>query len=306
MNVILGGGVIGCIAKTLYSNFTLIPFKASRFYTFEHPLANNFINYNDKIDKYIRENIPKSAAPYIVKYPYSFQGGLIFEDIPDLREMFAEKMYGHSDHRVQTLKTSNFIYQMTTLDFYNQLTRRLSSDIKTNSMEYGIPTHIDLNNRTIIFQNSKTITYDKIISTIPLDALFKLCRVQRELNYKSICYYVINSKDVNLEGGSICRVVDKEIDFVIVQKLNEINYLFYTFDKIENPYVYLGGYIGYKFDIVDATRIENAIPIGPVPDLLFLEENGIYCAGSNAQHDDYMDISSCIIRLLGLSVQDNI
>ena len=53
-----------------------------------------------------------------------------------------------------------------------------------------------------------------------------------------------------------------------------------------------------QFDLVDGTTIAEAIPAGPKPDLASMEKLGIECIGAMAEHDYFMDVGSCLVKLL--------
>ena len=56
-----------------------------------------------------------------------------------------------------------------------------------------------------------------------------------------------------------------------------------------------------KFDILSATVVKKAIPLGDPNKHKELEQYGITCVGSSAQWDDMMDVSSCIKKLMRIS-----
>ncbi len=52
------------------------------------------------------------------------------------------------------------------------------------------------------------------------------------------------------------------------------------------------------YDLIDGTKIADAIPLGNMPDLKWLEALDIYPVGSYAQHDWCADVGSNMLRLL--------
>ena len=50
--------------------------------------------------------------------------------------------------------------------------------------------------------------------------------------------------------------------------------------------------------------VENAIPLGAMPQISSLEDNGIFCVGSYAQWDWCSDVGSNILRLLRFAARD--
>jgi hypothetical protein len=298
-DVILGSGIVGCIAKYLHPDAIFIPYKKSRYYSFEFPFADNLIGYSTDIDNLLVDISPRNKIPVFNKHAMSFEGQLSEGDI-NIKEMYLKKVYEtFNDYAPKLVTVAASYYPMTVIELYEHLQKGLIEEINKSKDFLGVPKQIDVKNKQIIFGGQR-VSYDRIISTIPLDALLPLCKMKMDLKSKSICFFRIASNTVNLEGNYSCFVADEIIDFFKVVQLAEHEHMFWTFDVIENPYQYFGKFLTYNIEILEAFRIENAIPIGNVPDLSELEKYGIYCVGSNAQWDDFMDVSSCMKRLLRL------
>jgi len=299
-DLILGSGIIGCIAKFLHPDSIFIPFKKSRYYTFDFPLADNFIVYSEDIDDFMVNMSPKNKMKIFFKSALSFEGQLLEGD-EKIKEIYLKKLYDdHFQEYAPKLITTAFsVYPITAIELYSQLQKQQVDNINTSINELGDLVKIDVKQKMIIFKETKR-EYDRIISTIPLNALLSFCGMNLSLKSKDVCYYRITSEKVDLEGRQSCFVADEFIEFFKVVELDKHMHMFWTFDKIENPYQYFGSFLTHNIGIEECQRIEGAIPIGEKPDLSELEGYGIYCVGSNAQHDDFMDISSCIKRLLRL------
>jgi len=299
-DLILGSGIIGCIAKFLHPNAIFVPFKKSRYYTFDFPLADNFILYSEDIDDIMINMSPKNKMKIFFKSALSFEGQLLEGD-DKIKEIYLKKLYDdhYQEYAPKLLTTAFSVYPVPVIELYNQLQNSQVDEINSSINEFGDLVKIDVKQKIAIFKEKKK-EYDKIISTIPLSALLSLCGMSLPLKSKDVCFYRITSEKVDLEGRQSCFVVDEFIEFFKVVELEKHMHMFWAFDKIENPYQYFGSFLTHNIDIEECQRIEDAIPIGEKPDLSELEKYSIFCVGSNAQHDDFMDISSCIKRLLRL------
>lgn len=305
MKVILGSGLIGNLAKMIHGEgWEWMPFKRSRYYSFEIPFADNHIVFDKNIDDFVGSAAP-SSPPIFAKCPISYMGQLMFQDLPICIQPYLQKVYGDQVPTLaqQLTKTTYTTYQTTAHVLLQKAERRNKEAIDAGVAKFKDVLNIDLKNH-IIKCKGGDFQYDSIINTIPLDAFYQLCGMSFAPKAKSVCLYHIISDAVDLEGADQCLVADPDIKFFKVTAVpgqrNKHHYLFWTFDPVDNPYQYFGSVLNYKLEIEEAKRIENMIPIGNPPDLSELESGGVYCVGSNAQWDDYMDVASCIKRLLSL------
>jgi hypothetical protein len=309
MNLILGSGLIGSLARTIFGDgWQWVPFKKSRYYSFNIPLADNYVVYDPAVESVMR-NLCPSTTPIMYKRPYSFMGQLMYHDLG--LESYLKKLYGDKvPILAKTLFKSSFMtYNTTAQRIYNQLERTLEEKRDNDIKSLGELVELDLVNKKAKFvrrisdSHGETIIreFDKIISTIPLDAFLKLAgRSADFLVAKSECMYHIHTKH-DVENASQILVSDLDILFHKVQVLDKDRFVFHTLEPIPDAYGYFGSCFGYNLDIADASRIENSIPIGEPPDMTEYEQYGVYCVGSNAQWDNMMDITSCLKRLLTLS-----
>lgn len=298
---ILGSGVTGCLAaKILGPSWHIIPFKKSRYYTFEVPYADNFIVYDEHIDKFIQSELINKAM-VIYKSPFSMQGQLMYQATDLTLEPYLHKVYGPEVPVLakKLLKTTYTTYSLTVKQLHDKLQAELSEKINDGVRNFKDLYHIDLKNREMHTKNG-VFKYDRIVSTIPLDALYKMCGLSAELRARNTCFYHIMTSKVDLEGASQAYVADPEFLFYKVYTLAKDSYLFCTLDVVDSPYQYFGAFLGYNLDLIEAKRIENVIPIGEPPDTSLLREHGIECVGSNAQWDDFVDTTTAIRKLLRL------
>ena len=302
MNIILGSGIIGLLAKKILGDdWTLIPFKKSRYFYFDIPWADNYIKFDNEINDFMKSIIIDDSPMIMYKSPFSYQGQLFDVREPVVIEKYLTKLYGDKipDVADQLLTTSFMIYPVTVKHIYEALQRKYIGEIRENTSLYGSVKSINITGQEILFNNDQKLEYDKIISTIPLNALCDYCSLSIDLEARPIYYYHIATDVVDLEGAQQSLVCDFDIPFFKVVKLNENIYNFWCLEAIEEPYKVFGSILGYNFEILEVRYIDDVIPLGEPPNLGIFEKN-LICVGSNAQWDDFMDVSSCIKRLIRL------
>jgi hypothetical protein len=305
-NYILGSGIVGLIAKQMYPEYGIIPFKKSRYYSFEIPLADNHIVYHKAIEPFMSEVCPTDKTPIIMKSTMSYRGQLINNPPRELLEMYLKKVYiEYPDYYINLMKMVYSVYQTTVIKLYNKLQSKFQQNINEAIRNYGELVSINTKTKTLRTR-SQELEYDKLISTIPLDALAKYCNINITLKSSPVCLYYIESTSTNLESNDICYVADEHIEFFKVVQLNKPNYMFWSKDTIIDPYQYFGSILGYNIEILEPQRISAMINIENPPNLKPFEDIGIYCVGSNAVHDDFLDVSSCILRLLRFKFENRI
>jgi hypothetical protein len=298
MNLILGSGIIGYLAKhILGSEWEWIPFKKSRYFTFEIPYADNFVAFDDQIDPIMLEMSPKNKTKIFMKRAFSLSGQLMYQESSLTIDTYLQKVYGDQIPSLaqQLIKTNLTTYPMTAKQLHDKLYEIYLNQVNTYSEKYGTLSKIDLKLHKI-YTSIGEFGYDKIVSTIPLDALVDYCGLKMNLPSKAVCYYLIKSGNINLEGADQALICDSVIDFFKVQKIDDYHQ-FWSFDIINMPYQYFGSIIGYDFDLLEAKRIDNVIPLGEPPNLELIEKHGVFCVGSNAQWDDFVGITTAVKRL---------
>ncbi len=301
MNYILGSGVVALLAKLLFPSWKIIPFGKSRFYSFKTPIADNILIRDDELDQFILKYI-NAGAPILYPYNigYSINGQLINKYDKLLCDAWVGKAYGN-DIPSQAYSyykfRSNFnVYDLRVTTLYQSLMERFKDDI-ISGINLGQVSEIKPGAITI---NNNTLQYDNIISTIPLNILLKLMNSSCTLTSRHTQVAHIRTTELDLEGNNQVRVVDNTIDFYKVSQIAPDRYLFYFNNELPNPGLYLSTYV-QSFDMLDCTTVENYTITGEIPKLDVLEKNNIYCAGSYAQWDDCLDVTSCIKRLLTIS-----
>ena len=292
--VILGSGIIGLMAREILgSDWTIIPYSRSRFYSFRPALADNFIVRDERIDDIISHFGGKPG--FIYKTMYSLDGSLLTpSDL--ITEAWLSKVYGDnipSQAKIcMKAKGSHFIYDLKLNAVYETLQRKYNDELQQNT-KYAV---------SAISQNQlvcgdQTLEFDHLISTVPLSALPQNIRKSANLKSAKIWYFHVETTDLDFEGASQVLVVDNKFDFFKVSNIAANRYLFYFLQDIPIPGPYFMQFLK-KFEIIDGTMINNALPMGERPDLRHLEAMNVHCVGMFAEHDPFLDVGSSLIRLL--------
>jgi len=302
MNLILGSGVVGLVARHILGpEWVLVPFGRSRYYSHDIPFSDNYITIDSDVDDFIEE-FNKDRPILFYKRPFSHTGQLMYQEVPLTVDSYLSKVYGDAIPSVadKLLKTNLTVYSITCLELNRSLSRIYIDEINSRVASQGKVVSIRLSDKTVSCEN-QVLSFDNIVSTIPLNALYDYCNLSCDLRSKDTCFYWIRSDKVDLEGAETSLVCDSNIAFYKVYKISANDYIFCTFEPLDNPLSYFGQFIGYNFDLMEARRIKECFPLGDPPDSSLLDSYNIFCVGSNAEWDDFRNISSCIKRLLGYS-----
>lgn len=308
MKYIIGSGLVGLLARhILGGDWKLIKQGLSRYYTRPPVLADNFIRVHDNVGPIVSQISPMAMAAVQYKRAFSLAGQLMYNENSLTVNPYITKLYGDlvPPTAREHFQTTFWVYNMSCVELY----RRLLDKYKDEILDVKV-LGVDIEERLIrgnVRGNIDKLDYDSVVCTVPLNVLYDWAGITGSLSSKHVCYYHIESDKIDLEGADQCMVCDENYVFFKVSpaddryKLgNKKDYIFWTFDTVDNPHEYFGMFLGYDLDIKDAFRISDAIPLGRPPKLSVFEDSGIWCVGSNAQWDDFMDISSCIRRLVRL------
>lgn len=306
MNVIFGSGIVGLLAKfILGESWTVVPFYKSRFFSFNPALDDNFVIADDEIDPFITE-ITSEVKPQRFEYrrAWSIQGHLLPTWNVDLYNDWSYKIFGNDKppHAgVYYKDRMNLrVCNIRLNELYNTLVKRYMDELTIESKK-GTVTEIGDH---YFIRNGVRSDFDKAINTIPLNILYSLRGKRIQLKAKNVHYLHIQTKDLNFEGFNQVLVVDPYFSFYKVTNVAPERYLIYCQEDIPDPGAYLMSIIP-KFDILEGTMIENAIPLGPIPNTSDLDDSGITCIGSYAQWDWCADVGSNILRLIRYANKGN-
>jgi len=295
---ILGSGVVGLLAKHILGDqYTLIPYKKSRYYSFDIPIADNEIAFNDQTSELL------SSLHILTKKQYfptavSLKGELFFNKNIWINPV-VEKIYQDDPHPLaaKILSADIDAHSVTVKELYGHLMEKHSKDINA-----GLQMNIDsisTSKRTITI-DGETFDYDRIVSTIPLYTLLNLTKTRSPLDADDYHVYLIATDAFNLEGAKRCFIGDLPIPFWKVNVIGQGAYQFFSNGEAAGAEAVFSLLTKGRFRIVASTKIDRAFPRGAPPVILLerLKSNDIECIGSNARWDYFYDISTCLNHLL--------
>jgi hypothetical protein len=294
---ILGSGVVGLLARHILGpEWKIIPFKRSRFYSYVPALADDYIVVAPGIPEILSE---LGFLPQTRRYlrAFSYNGQLIFSEQSFVKGMYNQKLFGEDPHPAAGIltKTDFMTFRTSVGDLYGRLLETYMSEVQANTSLYGDVESIEETNHHIK-TNKTELDYEKLVSTIPLDALSKYVGRLKTLPAVDVWYYLVKTPALNFEGAFDILVVDKPFDFYKVAHVAPQTYLFHCLADLVNPKAYLGAFLNNNLEVQQTTQIARAIPTGPPPDLNALID--IFPVGCHGQWDMFMDTSSSINRLL--------
>jgi hypothetical protein len=298
MNYIFGSGIVGLVAKkVLQGDWTIVPFRRSRFYSFNPPLADNFIGRDPEIDELIKD-LTGSNSLYYYYRAFSVNGQLQKTYDPALcstwlTKIFGDRVPGQSLPYMATRMIQS-IYGVRTNLLYQHL---LKESIDTLKAQSALGDVTEVGDHYFI-RGGQRYDFDHLISTIPLPALMELAGTKETgLESKTEYYFHVSTPSIDFEGCNQVLVVDPEIKFYKSTNVAKDRYMFFSTEEIPVPGSYFAPIIGTA-DIIDGTQMVNAIPTGNLPNLDSLSAFGIFCIGSCAQWDPWADVGSNLLRLV--------
>jgi len=293
---ILGSGIIGLLSRhILGSDYRLIPFNKSRYYSYEVPIADDTITYSDQTSDVI------SGLNLVETHRYfptaiSISGQLVFNK-EVWSQTVVDKLYRNDPHPLAAALLSKDInvHDTSAKRLFETLLAAYSDEIMANkdAVVSSIGDH------TIVIDGQK-YEVDQIVSTIPLNALLEFIGIG--YNFKSHDYHVslVASDAFDLEGAQRVFIADPSIPFWKVNVLGREMYQFFSNGYVENSEAIFALMAKNRFRVMAETTVKEAFPLGEPPRELLskLENMGIKCVGSNARWDYFFDISTSINSLL--------
>ncbi|MDP1712593.1 MAG: hypothetical protein Q8K86_09060 [Candidatus Nanopelagicaceae bacterium] len=277
--MILGNGLIGLLAEKIVGG-PVVGCGRSRFYSFRPPLADDYVTYDERTAE-ILHTIP-SKRFHVVKVSL---GGQLLNPDDMTYELYCNRVYGTPTHMVKLHRS--FVVSICELRC-NQILETLKP------AQSARPTKIVPG--TVFLSDGSSLSYDRLLNTVPLDILLKLIGRNMELEALDVHYAHIQTGELNFEGADEVLVIDDHIEFFKAAKIGEYDYVLWSKEALNEQII--AKYV-QDFRLVQNTVIRRAIPIGLPPDLSELEkEFHIVCVGSCAQWDDAMDVASCIKRMV--------
>ncbi len=299
-NVIFGGGVVALIAKRLLPTWKVVPFAASRFFTFNPALDDNFIIRHPDIDEPVRDLIEAVPTTHLYRRAFDAGGQLYGRYSQEFLKDWLAKIFG------QKTPSQTVPYFNGKLDLHiysvrvNELFASLASSAMPELREEQAKGQVTEIGDHYFVRGGVREDFDNAVSTIPLPALNKLMGFQQELPAKPVHFLHVKTGGLDFEGYNQVLSVDPRFSFYKVTNVAPDRYMFYCHEEIQHPGHYLMTILR-DFDILDGTTVADYLPMGPIPKVDHVEQRGVYCVGSYAQWDWCMDVSSCIMRLIRYS-----
>lgn len=296
--VIFGSGAVGLAARRLLAgDWTVVPFARSRFYSFNPPLGDNFISRDKEVDQAMVDLSGQLTRVLMYRRCYSVGGSLVSRHDPLLAEAWLSKVMGGNvpgqGLPYMTTRMACEIYPARVSALYRSL---MDADIDYLKAEAAKGQVTEIGDHYFVRGGVKT-EFDHAISTIPLPALASLAGASIDLPAADEHFVLVRSSRIDLEGHNQALVVDGALDFYKVTALSPDTYMFCSTREMQQAGAYLMPIIG-SADVIDGTRIEKSIPLGPAPDPAWLSAYGIFCVGSAAQWDWFADFGSNLLRII--------
>jgi hypothetical protein len=295
-NVVLGSGLIGLLARHMLGpSYKLIPFKKSRYYSHDIPVADTSIPYDEHTAHVLNAlRLPNKSKFFPVAISYS--GDLTFNK-RIWAQTITDKAYKYATPHpfATTLFASDIdVHETTAKTLYDVLLDMYIDEIKSNR-------NIDVVsiNKNTIETNNEDIIFDKLVSTIPLNALLKLCDFEDTLASADYHVFLVATDMFDLEGARRCYIGDGAIPFWKVNVLDREVFQFFSNGFVEGAETTFAMMTQKRFRILGDTVVKEAFPLGEPPTHTYkmLEELNIVPVGSNARWDYFYDVSTCIKTL---------
>jgi len=282
----------------LGSKYKIIPFKKSRYYSFEVPTADIDIKCTEETKALLEDLNIKSLGLYFPT-AISLSGELIFHKEAWIKSVIS-KIYGDDPHPLAShLLCADGSAFLAAKVLYDVLLDRYGDEIKPTTVA-----PIDGDSRPAIKDgyiviNNKPVAYDSIVSTIPLNALIGLCGLSANLESSNYHLFLVATNHFNLEGAQRVFIGDEQIPFWKVNVIGNRIFQFFANEPVIEAEILFSRMTKERYQILGETNIKEAFPLGapPVGILSQLEKDNITCIGSNARWDYFYDIAASIKKL---------
>jgi hypothetical protein len=298
MNIILGGGLIGLLAKEILGpDWFIVPHGRSRYYSSWPPIGDNFIAYHNELASVFDQFC--AGVPRYLKKAVSYSGALVPEMPIWAKKDTITHVFGDKPHPLagELLCKGHTVFECQAKTVCDTLIERFHPTLVENT-KHGRAIRIDGNR---LITEHGTFEFEKLISTVPLPRLYGLLGVTSALDAGDLYVYTVETHSLDLEGASQVYVADNEIPFFKVNVYSRSVYQFYTHEHLGNVQAVLGAFTNNKLSIRSAVVVRGALPLGAPPDLGALTNRGIECVGAEAQWDYFMDIGACARKLLRIA-----
>lgn len=285
----------------LGDDWTVVPFGKSRFYSFNPPLDDNFITHDAQLDPLMAE-LGLPTTPVWLQRAYSVGGELIRQDPTGaLAVDWLDKIFGpdpppHAQAYLST-RMGFFVYEGVRANrLYGVLQARYREELLR---EAALGPVSEIGDHYIV-RNGVKQDFERAVSTVPLNALLRLMGRQSNLRYRPSHNIHMHTPSLNFEGATQVMVVDPMFAFYKVTMLAKRRFLFHLHQEVSNAGAYFMPIID-DYDLIEGTQVPEAIPLGTMPSLGWLEAMDVFPVGQYAQHDWCADVGSNFLRLLKYS-----
>lgn len=282
--------MVSFLIKDTNPSFKIIPVGKSRFYRYESAICDNYLIHDSIVEPIAHKY--GLGNPLYFKYALSINGQLIYDLNSVFMSNWFNKIYDDDTPIFKNWIKDGFAYPNAGTTIFRQLEKKIIKDeyfINFVRNKNSIKS-IDVKNQ-IIHTVNESFEYDKIISTVPRDFLFKLCGIEAEFKSHDLHTCVVDTSDLDFEGASELLVTDQNIKFYKVTKLKNTKYQFYFIEDPNDVKNYLSNFMR-RFNVISGTCVPNAIAYGQTHDNL-LPDN-IITIGSGAQWSDLVSLNQVI------------
>jgi hypothetical protein len=297
---ILGSGLIAFLAKKIHPEFEILPVGKSRFYQYDVATCDDYIFCHDDVDPIIDQITGGGTIPVLFRRAINAYGQLLYGKHEWIVDWLKKTYRGdYNPAAKQIISMEGFVYKHACTDLFKILEPQMKKEfrhfIESNNKIKSINVEDHL-----IYTNNEVLEFDKMISTVPLDYLCKLAGEDQDLQTLDLHTCVVDSKEIDFEGSTELLIIDENIAFFKCTRIGPKSYQFYSNEEIPDLRGHLNLMIN-KYDLISGTCVKNAIPLGNPKSIPQFAD--IFCVGSHAQWDDFMDVSSCIRRLCRYNAQ---
>lgn len=297
---IIGSGIVALACrKILGSDWNIIPFGPSRFYTDKVSWGDNYILYDNTVaDLIVGWSLDKT--PILYKRPFSYGGRLIYNT--SFVDEYISRLGIDSDKMLRPyFKTDFTVFNFSSTALWKYLVTQNIDNIKSFYSQYKDVKGIDsIKDNRIIFKSENSVIdleYDQLISTIPYNSFANMTNLSNGEGIQCY-YYIIKDDKIDIEKANQVLICDSVIPFNKCTKLKNNIYMVEVYnDYYDKPYDVFSPVFGNSFEILETHTISDAIMKPFDINMEFVNNNNIVLIGSNAQCDPLMDISSCIKRI---------
>jgi len=300
MKYILGGGIAGLITKFYNPDYTIITKSFGGTYAHYFPLGPRIMKVTPETTQLLVDldsrGFPASKIVEIRPHRIGYMvDGEIQSVCPEgYREMYVTKTRMMRKPLSSAMSDGSNIIMGYEIDL-------LKAGLLGNTIDtiIGEVTEIDTEGEKIFLKDGRCLKYSKLISTVPLPLLGKICKKPgtEYLAYSSITFALCKNPSLDLKNFSYVYYPEYKYPYYRISRADK--YYVVEFDNMPAEEIYLLPDFGegrdYPFQIID-THVEPMARILNDSDNPFIEFHGIKLVGRYAQWAHKIRISEVIKR----------